>query len=154
MFLVDSALAASDWDGIVSEVKRILDRAGAEIISIRKWDERQLAYAVKGKTRGTYVLSYFRVEGPRVSEIERDIRLSEIIVRSMILCGEHLTAEEMEKETPAMITEREGFKRPTEPAVPAEPAVEDEVDAEKVVVDALDFEVTEEDDKKKKPSES
>ena len=74
MFLVDSALAASDWDGIVSEIKRILDRAGAEIISIRKWDERQLAYPVKGKTRGTYALSYFRAEGPKVSEIDLKCR--------------------------------------------------------------------------------
>ena len=33
MFLIDSALAAADWDGIISVITKILKRAEAEMIS-------------------------------------------------------------------------------------------------------------------------
>ena len=88
MFLVDSALAASDWQGVINTIRSILDKAGVEIVSVDKWDERKLAYGIRGKSRGTYILAYFRAEGPQVGPIERAAQLSEDIMRVLILCVE------------------------------------------------------------------
>ena len=107
MFLVDSAEAAGDWDGVNGTIRKILGRAGAEIVSIRKWDERKLAYDINGKSRGTYILCYFRVDGGRIREIERDVRLSERIMRVLILCAEHMSQEDIEKDTPALLVEKQ-----------------------------------------------
>jgi small subunit ribosomal protein S6 len=93
MFLVDSAEAATDWDGITAVIKNILGKAGAEIVSLRKWDERKLAYEISGKGKGTYILCYFRAEGGKIRDIERDIQLSERIMRVLILCAEHRQAD-------------------------------------------------------------
>lgn len=93
MFLVNSAKAAADWDGITAAIKNILEKAGAEIVSIRKWDDRKLAYEIDGHSRGTYILCYFRAEGRRVRDIERDVQLSERIMRVLILCAEQQTTE-------------------------------------------------------------
>ena len=87
MFLVDSAEAA-DWDAVITTIKNILEKAEAEIVSIKKWDERKLAYEINGKSRGTYILCYFKAEGERVGDIERDVQLSEQIMRVLILCAE------------------------------------------------------------------
>ena len=62
MFLVDSA-QAQNWDAIITTIKTILERAEAEIVSMKKWDERKLAYEIGGKTRGTYILCYFEDTG-------------------------------------------------------------------------------------------
>jgi small subunit ribosomal protein S6 len=107
MFLVDSALAGADWDGIIAAIRKILEKAGAEIESIRKWDDRRLAYDIKGKSRGTYILSYFRADGGRIQDIEKSVRLSEKIMRVLILSSERLTPEDIEKDTPAMKLEKE-----------------------------------------------
>ncbi len=115
MFLVDSAVAASDWEGINSFIKSILEKAEAQIISIRKWDERKLTYDIDKKSRGTYILCYFTAPTLKISQIERDIRLSERIMRVLILRGEHLTKEDMEKETPLMIAQRVGTVGQAEP---------------------------------------
>lgn len=88
MFLVDSALAASDWQGVIDTIRSILDKAGVEIVSVDKWDERKLAYGIKGKGRGTYILAYFRAEGSQVAPIERAAMLSEDVMRVLILCVE------------------------------------------------------------------
>lgn len=106
MFLVDSALAASDFDGVNNTIRGILERAGAEIVSMKKWDERRLAYDINGKSRGTYILAFFRVDGTKVGEIERAIQLSEQIMRVLILNVDAMGEEHMEKETPAMMAER------------------------------------------------
>ena len=93
MFLVDSALAASDWEGINNAVKSMLDKAGADVVSLEKWDERKLAYEINGKSRGTYILSYFNAEPARVNGIEKGVQLSEQIMRVLVLRAEHLPGQ-------------------------------------------------------------
>jgi small subunit ribosomal protein S6 len=107
MFLIDSSQAASDWDGINAAIKKILKKTKAEIVSIAKWDDRRLAYDIRGKSRGTYILSYFRVDGGRIKDIEKSVRLSEKIMRVLILSAEQLNQEDIEKDTPAMKLEKE-----------------------------------------------
>ena len=111
MFLVDTAVAAADWKDVTGRIETILKRVGAEIISLRKWDDRKLAYDFKKISRGTYILTYFRCEGEGISEIEKAVRLSEQIMRVLILNAEHMTQEDIEKETPATQIEREKEER-------------------------------------------
>jgi small subunit ribosomal protein S6 len=110
MFLVDSAEAAADWDGVETRIKNILERADAEIVSLRKWEERRLAYEIDRKIRGTYVLCYFKTDGKRIGDIERDVQLSEQIMRVLILSADHLTQEDIEKNIPVMLAEKQGQK--------------------------------------------
>jgi small subunit ribosomal protein S6 len=110
LFLADSAKAAENWDAVITAVENILEKAEADIVSIRKWDERKLAYEIKGKSRGTYILCYFKVNGEKIRDIERDIRLSEQILRVLILSAEHMTQEDIEKAAPATRLEKSELK--------------------------------------------
>ena len=94
MFLFDPTYAA-DLAKPEAEIRRILDRAGAEVVFLRKFDERKLAYEIKGRKRGTYVLTYFRCEPSRVVAIDRDARLSEEVLRHLILSADDITVERM-----------------------------------------------------------
>ena len=114
MFLIDSAQAAADWDGSIAAITKILEKADAEIVSIKKWDERKLAYPIKGQSRGTYILCYFKADGQKIHEVEKSVQLSEQIIRAMILNAEKITAEDMEKETPAMKNETDSAGRDDE----------------------------------------
>jgi small subunit ribosomal protein S6 len=111
MFLIDSAQAGSDWDGVIATIRTILEKAGATIDSIRKWDDRKLAYEIKGKSRGTYILCYFKVDGAKIQEIETSVRLSEKIVRVLILSTEQQSPEDIEKDTPVTKLEKDKEKR-------------------------------------------
>jgi len=123
MFLVDSSQAGADWDGIMAAIRTILEKAGAEIDSIRKWDDRRLAYEIKGKSRGTYILSYFRVDGERIQDIERSVQLSEKIMRVLILSAERQRPEDIEKDTPATKVEMEKENRKASKKAAQEPEV-------------------------------
>jgi small subunit ribosomal protein S6 len=106
LFLVDSGEAAADWQGINDHVKKILERSEAEIVKICKWDERPLAYPILGRKRGTYILVYFNAQSGKLASIERDAQLSERILRILILRGDHITPEDIEKDTPATRAEK------------------------------------------------
>jgi small subunit ribosomal protein S6 len=101
MFLVDSGLAGSDWDGVLASIENILQRAEAETISLQKWGERKLAYDIDHKSRGTYVLCYFRADGSRIAGIEKDVRLSERIMRVLILRADKHMTEQIERDLAA-----------------------------------------------------
>jgi len=145
MFLVDSAKAASDWDGVNATIKKILDRAQAEIVSMRKWDDRRLAYDIKGISRGTYLLCYFKADGGQIQSIEKAVQLSEAIIRALILSTEQMTQEDIDKDTPAMKAEKE--KTDTEQGRQTdreEESEEDESPSEDQFPDAEDTEDLEE----------
>jgi len=98
MFLVDSSLAGSDWDGVLQTIKSILQKAEVEILWLQKWGEKKLAYEINHKARGTYILCYFRADGGRIRDIERDVRLSERIMRVLILRADKHMAEQIERQ--------------------------------------------------------
>jgi small subunit ribosomal protein S6 len=106
MFLVDSA-QASNWDATIATLEKVLERADAEDVSMRKWDERRLAYEINGKSRGTYILCYFKADGEKIREIEKAVQLSEQVMRVLILSAEQMTAEDIKKDTPAGKAEKE-----------------------------------------------
>lgn len=165
MFLVDSAEAASDWEGINQLVSGILEKFGAEIVSSRKWDECRLAYEINGKSRGTYILCYFRSEGAKIQEIERAVQLSERIMRVLILNAERMRQEDLEKATPAALVAERAEAAAAAAAEEQEqevaPEVKEDLDVEEsVVVDAIESDVpaakpesTEESETEKKEEE-
>jgi len=101
MFLVDSADATARWDEVEAAIQTVMERGGAEVISLQKWDERRLAYDIAGRKRGMYILCYFRAEPSVISGIERDVRLNELLLRVLVLKAEHITEEDMNSPTPA-----------------------------------------------------
>jgi small subunit ribosomal protein S6 len=135
LFLVDSSLAASDWDGVTASIEKAFSRADADVVEMKKWDERRLAYDVKGKSRGTYILAYFNCDPLKILGIERDVTLSESIARVLILRTDKMNKEDLEKEVPFVVAE----KRAAEEAVAAQAAAEARqvaAEARQVIVEA------------------
>ena len=93
MFLLSQATAA-ELSTALDHIKEVLDRGHAEIVAMKKWDDRRLAYEIKGQKRGVYILVYFKAPGTDIAHIERDCNLSEKIMRAMILRADHLTEDE------------------------------------------------------------
>lgn len=93
-FLIGQA-AATDMTAAVDHVKELLSRANAEVLAMRKWDERRLAYEIDKQKRGVFILTYFKAPTASISSLERDCNLSETIMRLMVLRADHLTDEEI-----------------------------------------------------------
>ena len=85
MFLLDSGRAAKDWEATKALVDNVLQRYGAKPVLADRWDERKLAYPIKRQKRGTYYLNYFDATGDAVTNIRRDLTLTEGVLRFLVL---------------------------------------------------------------------
>ena len=85
MFLFDPTKVSGDAAGAAKHVETVLTKNHAEILASRQWDERRLAYPVKGQKKGLYYLTYFRSEGKNLVNIERDCALNEAILRTLTI---------------------------------------------------------------------
>lgn len=96
LFLVNQS-NTPDLAAALDHVRDILTRAEAEILVLSKWDERKLAYPIKGQKRGLYLLSYFKARASQVANIDRDCNLSEQILRSLLLRADHIGDAELDQ---------------------------------------------------------
>ena len=96
MFLFDPTFGGS-FENCETEIRRLMTRAEAEILLCRRWDERRLAYKIKGRKRGVYVLVFFKAPTDKITPLERDAQLSEHILRLLVLRADGLTPEMMEQ---------------------------------------------------------
>lgn len=95
MFVFDPTFGGA-FEKCEAEIGRLMERAGGEIIICRKWDERRLAYRINGRKRGVYVLVYFKAAADKIVSLEHDAKLSEHILRLLVLRADGLTQEAME----------------------------------------------------------
>jgi len=121
MFVVDAARGASAVPDVVRHIAGLMTRHEAEIERIELWDERKLAYPIQKAKRGMYFLVYFRADAETIAELRATIRLSEQVLRLLILRAEKPGPVKGQLYTP----EGEPTETPAEPtAAPAVPSAE------------------------------
>lgn len=83
-FLFDSNKYNRDPGGVVATVQQAIQELGGEILASRLWEERKLAYPIDGHSKGTYWITYFKMEGRRLPEFNRVCQLNESIMRFLV----------------------------------------------------------------------
>ena len=95
LFLLDPTKSGTDMEGVKTQLHSIIEKYGAEILASRKWDDRKLAYPIGGHKKGLYYLTYFKADAKKMSEMDHDFRLSEVILRHLISAIDPKWDEEM-----------------------------------------------------------
>jgi small subunit ribosomal protein S6 len=85
MFIFDSNKYARDQTGLPAEVEKMITDAEGEVLVSRLWEERRLAYAIKGQRKGTYWLIYFRSPTSIIVGLNRKCELHDGILRHLVL---------------------------------------------------------------------
>ena len=85
MFILDSGRFARDPEGIAAQVDKMVQDAGGEILVSRQWEERRLAYPVKGQRKGLYWLMYFRLDSQNLAELNRQFSLFDANIRNLFI---------------------------------------------------------------------
>lgn len=85
MFILDSNRYARDAAGTVAQIPSTVEQLGGKILASRLWEERRLAYPIKGHRKGTYWLTYFNLDGDQLTTLNRQFQLNEGILRNLVL---------------------------------------------------------------------
>jgi small subunit ribosomal protein S6 len=101
MFVMSGA--GTDFQAASEPVRNILARNGAETLMLKAWDERRMTYSIRGNKRGLYILTFFKADPLKISEVEHDCRLDERFLRVLILRRDRLTQEEIDAEAASTV---------------------------------------------------
>ncbi|WP_035240622.1 30S ribosomal protein S6 [Desulfobacter vibrioformis] len=122
VFISDPDLSDQAREELFERVRNIIGRENGIILNFDDWGVKKLSYEIKKKLRGHYVCLTYGGTGALVTELERNFRLSDLIMKFMtILITENVTEESLKQEA-------EEVQKAAKEA--AETAPEEEDDAE------------------------
>ena len=85
MFILDANRYGREPDAVSGQIPEMIRAAGGELLVSRLWEERRLAYPIRGHRKGAYWLTYFKLDPGQLSGVQRKCRLSDSILRAMFL---------------------------------------------------------------------
>ncbi len=85
LFILDSNRFARDRDGLAREVEGLIEAASGEVLVSRLWDERRLAFPIKGQRKGAYWLTYFRLPTLQLTGLTRQCEINDSILRQLFV---------------------------------------------------------------------
>jgi small subunit ribosomal protein S6 len=84
-YMVRPDLSDGDISKIVDRFKGIVEQNNGTVDTAAKWDKRKLAYEVAGLKEANYILMTFSAEGKVPAELARLMRISDDIIRHIIV---------------------------------------------------------------------
>ena len=85
LFILDANRYGRDPDAVSGQIRTMVEKLGGEVLVSRLWEERRLAYPIKGQRKGTYWLTYFRLDAGRLVDLQRQCQITDDIVRVLFL---------------------------------------------------------------------
>ena len=93
MFILDPTLDDAASLAVVERVEGIVKGQGGEVVSLKPWERRRLAYPIAGHHEGLYILCYFDAPPASIRGIENRVRLAEGVLRFIVLRTDRETRE-------------------------------------------------------------
>ncbi len=88
VYILDSVLTEEQVNEKLDKFHARITDGGGEITAVDHWGKRQLAYPIRKKTSGNYVVVQFTADPDALPELERTLKLDEELVRYLIVLSE------------------------------------------------------------------
>ncbi len=84
-FIVPSDVTEDDLNGVVSQVQGWVEGSQGKVTKVDHWGRRRLAYDIKEYREGHYVLLNLEMEPKATAELERNLKLSDRVMRYLLV---------------------------------------------------------------------
>jgi small subunit ribosomal protein S6 len=85
LYIVRADLDDDKVQDAVKRVNTLIERSGGHAEKTNLWGKRKLAYEVKHQKEGAYVLQDFQLDPDRVPELESSLKITEEVLRHLIV---------------------------------------------------------------------
>ena len=130
VMILQPGLEEEALDAAVNGLKQVVVDNGGEIVRVESMGRRRMAYLIQKHSEGHYVLMYLNLEQPTILELERRLKLSDDVIRHLLVrLDEEMTPEpEAVEEMEAMASAEPDASAETE-GDETEGEIEEEVEA-------------------------
>jgi small subunit ribosomal protein S6 len=81
IFILDPDLEEGIAQSALEKIKGIITQGNGEILKVEDWGKRKLAYEVKKKSKGQYILIHLSGTPALLSELERNFRVMDAVIK-------------------------------------------------------------------------
>ena len=98
MYIVSNRYAEDELGPIIEKAGKIITDNGGKITAGEEWGKKRLAYPIKNFRYGYYCLAEFDAAGENMQKIDRLFRMSNEILRHLIVVKKVKTQEEIKRQ--------------------------------------------------------
>lgn len=84
IFIIDASLEEDAIKALQEKFVNLISSNGT-VDTVDEWGKRRLAYAINDKTEGYYVLVNFKADGEFPKELDRQYKITDGILRTIII---------------------------------------------------------------------
>ena len=85
LYILDAKLDEAEKEALIERFKGVVETAGGSVEGVDKWGTKKLAYEINFKSEGYYVLMNFTAEAAVPAEIERQMRITDGVMRFIVV---------------------------------------------------------------------
>ncbi len=85
MYIIDTALEEQARAELINRFSGLVELNGGQVDRVDEWGKRRLAYPINYKTEGYYVLMYIAAPADLPRELERNLQISDSVLRYMVI---------------------------------------------------------------------
>ena len=85
LFITSPLLLEEEQKAMTQKVLDVIATKGGEVENVDEWGKRRLAYEINDRTEGYYYLVDFKADGEFPKELDRQFRINENILRTIII---------------------------------------------------------------------
>jgi small subunit ribosomal protein S6 len=138
--IINPEVSEEQTRAILDRVEQIVANYGGQIVKVTQWGRRRLAYPIERHREGFYVFVDMILTPETVAELDRTLKVSEVVLRHMIKKRDPKAVQKEREEREAHEAALVAPAAPEEETVAEEAAPTEEVEAEVPVLPETEFE--------------
>lgn len=85
LYIISSSATEEQREGLITKINTLIESKGGIIENVDKWGMKKLAYPIKFKNEGFYVLVNFSAKPETIKEVTSLMNITEFVIRQMFI---------------------------------------------------------------------
>ena len=85
VLVLDPEIEDEQVSATIDRMTQFVTSHGGEVTDVNPWGKRRFSFPIKKRTEGNYIITHFRMEPSSTAELEASLRLSEEVLRHLLV---------------------------------------------------------------------
>ncbi|HJX37478.1 MAG TPA: 30S ribosomal protein S6 [Anaerolineae bacterium] len=100
MYIVNPELEQEALEQLTSRIEQMIAAAGGQVLQLRSWGRRRLAFPIRRFHEGHYHVAYLQLEPNAIGDLRGRLALTEEVIRYLLVRTEVVPPGEAPEEVP------------------------------------------------------
>ncbi len=85
VFIITPELSTENAKGVVTQIQELVSKNGGRVDGIQEWGKKRLAYRIKKRQEGNYVIMNFQIESTESKKLDQALRHNDHLLRFLLV---------------------------------------------------------------------